>query len=291
MSLAATSVPLRADALCAPPGADGAFVARGGALQAWPGGEALWSAPADAGTVFSLACDGARVVVGLTREDGRGRAIVLERGTSGWTPAAEIALRGVPAAIALAGDRVAIVVRERKRTVLGFVGAAGGRLDERELPAMPRALAASPDGESFLVALDDGLKTFRAADGGTWLVYDLPGAATALAARRGVPRVLLARAGALEALDLRDVPVRGVLPARESAALDSVVLSLAWADDAGRVAAALLAQGPSLVFYAGQDLRELERVATAGDAGRAGGSRRRPRAVARHAGGGARRGA
>ena len=261
VSLAATSIPSRADALCAPPGTDGAFVARGAEIRGWPGGPILWTAPPDAGLVFSLACDGSRIVVGLAREDGRGQAIVLERAAAGWTPAAEIALRGVPAAIALAGDRVAIVVSERKRTMLGFVGTAGGRLDERELPAMPRALATSPDGESFLVALDHGLKTFRAADGGTWLVYDLPGAATALAARRGVPRVLLARAGALEALDLRDVPVRGVLPARETAELASVALWLAWADDAGRVAAALLAQGPSLVFYAGRDLRELERVA------------------------------
>ena len=258
--LAAVSTPLRADALCAPPGADGAFVARGAELSAWPGGEVLWTAPPDAGTVFSLACDGTRVVAGLARADGRGQAVVLERGPSGWTAGAAIALRGVPAAIALAGERVAIVVRERRRSVLGFAGMAGGRLEERELPATPRALAASPDGASFLVALEDELKTFRAADGGTWMVYDLPGAATALAVRRGVPRVLVARAGTLEAVDLRDVPARGVLPARETTALASVALWAAWADDAGQVAAVLLEQGPAVAFLAGEDLRELARV-------------------------------
>jgi hypothetical protein len=258
--LAAASIPLRADALCAPPGADGAFVARGAELREWPDGRVLWTAPADAGTVFSLACDGTRVVAGLAREDGRGRAVVLERGPSGWAQGAEIALRGVPAVVALAGERVAIVVRERRRAVLGFVGTAGGKLDERELPAVPRALAASPDGESFLVALDDALRTFRVADGGTWLVYDLPGAATALAARRGVPRLLVARAGALEALDSRDVPVRGVLPVRETTPLASVALWAAWADGAGRVAAVLLEEGPALAFLAGEDLRELARV-------------------------------
>jgi hypothetical protein len=258
--LACAPQPLLADALCAPPGADGAVVARGGELSAWPGGQPLWTAPADAGTVFSLACDGTRVAAGLAREDGRGRIVVLERGPSGWTPGAEIALRGVPAALALSGDRVAVVVRERRRTVLGFAGAAGGRLEERDLPGVPKALAASPDGEAFLVALDDGLRTFRAADGGTWLVYDLPRAATALAARRGVPRVLVARAGTLDALDLRDTPVRGVLPPRESAQLPSVALWAAWADGAGRVAALLLAEGPAITLRAGQDLRELARV-------------------------------
>ena len=259
--LAAGSIPAHADALCAPPGAEGAFVGRGAELRAWPGGETLWSAPPGAGTVFSLACDGTRVVAGLAREDGRGRVVVLERGPSGWAPGAEIVLRGVPAAIALAGDRVAIVVRERRRAVLGFVGTAGGRLEERELPAMPKALATSPDGSAFLVALEDGLRTFRAADGGTWLIYDLPGTATALAARRGVPRVLVSRAGVLEALDLRDVPVRGVLPARETAELASVALWAAWADGAGRVAAVLLGEGPAVAFLAGEDLRELARVA------------------------------
>jgi outer membrane biosynthesis protein TonB len=258
--LASIPPPVLADALCAPPSAEGAFVGRGGELSAWPGGQALWTAPADAGTIFSLACDGTRVAVGLTREDGRGRLIVLERGQTGWTAGAEIALRGVPAALALAGDRVAVVVRERKRTLLGFAGTAGGRLEERELPGTPKVLTTSPDGEAFLIALDDGLRTFRASDGGTWLVYDLPGAATALAARRGVPRVLVARAGVLDALDLRDPPLRGVLPPRESTPLDSVALWASWADDAGRTAALLLADGPAVALLAGQDLRELARV-------------------------------
>jgi len=246
LAIAASSVPAAAEALCGAPDGSFAIVARGAELTFWPGGEAIWSAPKGAGTVWSLACEGSRAAVGLSDEEGRGRIVVLERGSSGWSPTPEIPVRGVPLVTALAGDRLATVVQDRKRTVLGFAGIADSRLDTRELPGSPRALAVSPDGRSFLLAVESQLKTYRSADGGTWLVYDVGGLVTAVASRPGVPRLLVAR---------------GRLPVRATASLDSVVLWGAWSDAAGRVAALLLADGPQLVFVAGDDLRVVDRVA------------------------------
>lgn len=249
-----------AAALCAVPGAEAAFVGHGAQVRSWPGGEAVFTAPAGAGTVWSLACDGTQLVVGLAGDDGRGRLVLLARGEGGWTATGEIPLRGVPIGVAVAGGRIAVEVQERKRTLLGFAEAGGDRPDLRELPGTPRALAVSPDGETFLLALGNQLKTYRVSDGGTWLVYELDREVTALAARSGVPRLLVARPGSAETVDLRDTAVRGALPLRETAQLGSLALWAGWADAGGRIAALLLEAGPELVFLAGDDLRTIDRA-------------------------------
>jgi len=130
------------------------------------------------------------------------------------------------------------------------------------LPVGERAsgLAVSPDGASFLLADGSTIRSYRIADGRTWMIFPFESPIEAIAARAGIPRILVALGHAIVAVDPSDRATRGVLPIRARVDLPGPVVAMTWTGD-GRVAAALVREPPSLIFLNGDDLGEIDRRA------------------------------
>src|SRR5262245_55006548 len=243
----------------------------GGELHEASTGALVWSESSD--TVIALACQTGgepMAAVGATRGTrGDGRVVLLRPGVapgSPWAVMGEIETRGVPRRLALESGRLAAVVEGRRDASFGIVDAAlGARLQTVKMPEKPVAVGVSPDGESFVLAIGNDLRTFRVDDGRTRAIYPFPERIVALAAQRGAPRVLVGQGNRLVAVDPRDKPERGALPIRAQADLLGPAMSLVWMGE-GRAAGVLIAEPAALLVLGGNDLAVLERREQEADA-------------------------
>ena len=210
----------------------------------------------------SIACDGDRAAVGAVGAGGaKGRIVLMTRGAGGWAAEGAIEARGEPSEILLSGGRIAAIVRRGRSRMLAMTDASTG-VRPVLLPVGERAsgLAVSPDGASFLLADGSTIRSYRIADGRTWMIFPFESPIEAIAARAGIPRILVALGHAIVAVDPSDRATRGVLPIRARVDLPGPVVAMTWTGD-GRVAAALVREPPSLIFLNGDDLGEIDRRA------------------------------
>src|SRR5262249_6741889 len=231
----------------------------------------VWSEASD--SVTALACqEGAEAMaaVGATRgARGDGRIVLLRPGTAAgapWSVLGEISTRGVPSLLTLESSRLAAVVKGRREASFGIVDAMpGAKLQTVKIAEKPVGLGVSPEGASFVLASGNDLRTFRVDDGRTRAIIPFPEPIVALAAQRGVSRILVGQGSRVVAVDPRDKPDRGALPIRAQAELPAPAMSLAWMDG-GRVAGVLVVEPPQLLMLGGNDLNVLERREQEADA-------------------------
>lgn len=236
-----------------------------GTLRAWPGGETVWAHETLRAT--ALACEADRVAIGVqSGEEREGKILLLTRHAAALDHDGEIPLSGVPEALHLARGRLAAVLRSRRGTTLAMTDASpGARPTQVALPDAVRGLALSPDSESLLVATGRTIRTFKVADGRTWMILPFPEPIGAIAARPGIPRVLVGQGRIVVAIDPKDMASRGGYPDRARAELPGRVSELVWTGD-GSVAVARTEDPASLVFLDGEDLSVLDSRAVAASA-------------------------
>ena len=240
-----------------------------GRLRAWPGDTILWTAVAASavriggetvGTVSTLptalACEDDLAAIGVAEpgETNRGKLLLFARDASGWKPGGEIDAHGVPRALLLGLGRLAAVIENHGSFSIAILPARpGAKVQKLILPGKPTGLALSPSGEEVLVAVGTDLRSFKIADGRTWMIFPFPEPIGAVAGKPGIARLLVAQGSSVVAVDPKDRATRGVLPVRIRVELPSPAAALAWTGE-GRIAVALTLTPPRLTFLDGNNL-------------------------------------